>query len=270
MAFPHSILSLQSYRHSVTYSKKSVTYRWYFEDDHEQITSLEYEYGYHDKNSHFETFYVRQNQILISNVAIQNIPYIVDKYKHRLVKTEEIWSQHNKLVDKLSSVLGEVTSVSCFDYGWITFSPKIHLKIKVNKLKSPHQNTIQIQKKAPNEIEWKSALVDSKQLLSFVQKNKKNILEVNHKVEELAQQVQEMSIETQSQQEPSVQFVKPEKVDYSQFQKSRMFTHLPKAKRIAIQSCKPVKDEFEYLQKYMETEANVIEAQQALKDMSII
>lgn len=193
------------------------------------------------------------DQVDGSNVVnVSNIDSFVEEHKTYLIAMEENLTLTEKLRESLTKMLkGVGTCTNGVSYGWWV---RDKVKFRIDRYKSPKEKTICLEQLGKNGV-WKTTMVDETKLKSFLKRNTKLFVIDEDKcyenpeqtpthpfiVEPLLEKIDkaEMLLTELVLSEDEDQVVcKRDTRDCGKTHNSSIFIHLPKQKRIMVQSCK--------------------------------
>ncbi len=241
--------------------KSTHIFKWKFIDNDDTLKILEFKCGYVILRQ--STYYTEE--LCLYDVfrkhfeRILDVNEFIEKNISLFEKTKIVYASAKEVVDKLSQqgALGPNSFFGGDEYGWCIKAPKMHLKVFVHLYSDPSKKNIKLEYKNPSSGKGKSGLVDKKQLYSFLKKNIVVIKElppvIEEQVEGITEQLEQLSCET-AVEEHTTPKTTVSSVPYHMMtkeEKEKLRNHsklfIPKDKRIAYQTCKPIRGKFDYL-----------------------
>jgi hypothetical protein len=174
---------------------------------------------------------------------IDNIDDIMKTYKEYLDTRNVNLKNNEKIVKSLKELLGENDSQCLYEIGWFKKSNKIQIKVILNTLKDLNKKEIELKYKIKDES-WQTKYISSKSLITFLKKYEKQLNETTHGVEILEEKLNELSIKEEVIKEKNTEYIE-KNIKQINVKNCNLFIYLPKQHRIAIQTCKEEKDEYE-------------------------
>lgn len=170
-----------------------------------------------------------------------------------LEKTADIYNSAKEVCDKLMNpdVLGRNSCFAGEEYGWYVKGSQMQAKIFLDMYKDPNQKTIKLQYSG---TETKNGMVDKKQLYTFLKKHlKENLLPIVN-TQEIKRVGRPPTVVTEQLEQTHIKEVNrvpfhlmsSEEKDKLQG-KSKLFINISKERRLAYQSCKPIRGKFDYI-----------------------
>lgn len=196
-------------------------------------------YLYNSKSYNSGTIFVDEWYYKKNNASykIYNIHDFIDENKVFLENSNENFNDNQKLFEILKEKLGEKYSCTILHYGWCIKSQKINVKFLINKYLSTKNKTIDFKCQMNKEInsEWKQSYIDKNQLISFIDKNLKKLLQKENK-----NTIPKPILETIPMEIDTINIEIPKLTRKEILQKNKhLFIHKPIEKRIEYQSCIP-------------------------------
>lgn len=245
---------LAAFPHVTNTLKNTNVYKWNFLDEQDNLMILEFKCGWITLRTSFqyiEELFVYNAERNGTFTRLGSIDEWLESNMCYLEKTQKIHNSTTEVVNKLlnPSALGQNTCFAANEYGWVVKAPKMHASIFINTYKDPNQKTIKLEYKDIVSNKTKTGLVDKKQLYAFLKKNlsilKEEPVPDTAEVNKVAKKLEETHIETPTSNKPAVSSVPYHLMSKEEKAKlrvnSKLFIPVPKEKRIAYQTCKPIR-----------------------------
>lgn len=235
-------------------------FRWKYLNDTDVLMILEFKCGYMG----VEPNYNYMEELCVYSAHKKNFerlydidPWLTNNICH-FEKTEVIHNSTKEVLDKLMTpdVLGENDYYAGEEYGWNVKGKQMQAKIFLDMYKDPNQKTIKLQYTETTSKKTKNGMVDKKQLYAFLKKNLKLLKEKPlpivkpQEIEKVTEKLEQTHIKESNighTVNPVPYHMLPQDEKEKLRSNSKLFINISKERRIAYQSCKPIRRKFDYL-----------------------
>lgn len=242
--------NLRTFPHFVTDTNNATKYSWnfYVQSD---MACLEHvvRKGKVMGKQQYTTFSHNDKCVTVDGNTDITLTCLINDMAEHMTKMKNNYYRCHELINNVNSILGSFHCVAGFEHGWVIDTPNTYLKIFVNVLMNSTDKTIKLIFR-PVDGEKQVTLVNAEQLMAFIEKF---MIDNNDSLLVTSPPSPKLQTVIVARDPAPYKAAKVDKVALDALVKKHknIFTNISPERRLAFQSCKPVKSK---QQRFLETD----------------